>query len=119
MKKEDLNRITDGLAQGAGEAPNGYNIVGAANAIQRVLEPLEEYEPLTASDIPDEDMQVLKEAQEDLQWHIRELGDLLGSLTGNDGSVELPNGERVDLPAAASSAEKTVDLPDTAHGGGN
>lgn len=113
MNKEDLERITDGLAQGSGEAPNGHNLVGAANAIANILEPLEEYDALTLADLPQEDIDALGEAQTDLQYLNAELGTLIGSMTGNDGSVTLPDGTTVDLPNEASVAGDNVDLPDS------
>lgn len=113
MNKSELERISDGLASGSGEAPNGHNIVGAVNVIINMLDPLEEFDSLTFADLSAEDQTAVEEAQEDLQWHMDELGSLLGSFTGNDGSVTLDNGTVVDLPLAATAASKTADLPNT------
>lgn len=117
MNKSDLERITDGLAQGGNSpAPNNHNLVGATNALVSVVETMDKYGITAVSDLPQEEQDKLADAQEDLQYLEAELGGLLGNFTGNDGSIELDDGSSIDLPNAATSASTNVDLPDA---GGN
>jgi len=119
MKKSDLDRITDGMAQGGGELSltdsdgdeRAYNLVGAVNELTNILDEMERY-GLAYSDLTAEQQEDLGLAQEAIQYYEAELGGLLASFTGDDGAVEDDNGNAlVDLPGAATSAASNVDLP--------
>lgn len=118
MKKTDLQKISNGMATGGNsEAPNGNNLTGAVNTIVRITDEVEKY-GLAVSDLTEEQQAELEDAQEDLQYHMDELGSLLGSFTGNDGAVEDDEGNKLlDLPKQASAAEKTADLPSSSTSG--
>lgn len=140
MKKPDLDKLTDGMAQGSGaeafETTDGrtYNVVGAANALSRLHDQIVNYGLTYPDDFPatreddnpdsasvTDDVDLISEAEVDeaqqaMQYMEDALGSLMSSFTGNDGGIEDANGNSVvDLPNAATSAGKTGDLPDTAN----
>jgi hypothetical protein len=118
VDKTDLERITDGLAQGDGAATitdadgndRSYNLVGAVNEMTAVFDEMEKYD-LAWGDLTAEQQNAVGRGQEALQYHMSELGPLLASFTGNDGTVTLSDGRVIDLPNAATDATQSGDFP--------
>ena len=122
MDKAELERITDGLAQGDGEATltdaNGnersYNVVGAVNEMLTVLEDMDKY-GLTASDLDEDQLQSLDMGQQALQYHQAKIGRLMQSITENDGTVTFSDGSTVQLPNSSTTSD-TDGLPESLTG---
>lgn len=121
MKRADLQRITNGMAQGRGEFEvtdstgdtRTYNLVGAINEMENVIEDMEQY-GLTYTDLSADQQEALDLGQQALHYYEDQLGNLLASFTANDGAVERDDGTQiVDLPNAATTAATTADLPST------
>ena len=112
MDKAELERITNGLAQGEGETTitdsdgndRSYNVIGAVNEMMTVLEDMEKY-GLAFSDLTQEQQEALDLGQQALQYHEAKLGRLLESFVENDGSITLSDGTVVDLPNGATTAD--------------
>lgn len=96
-----------GTGRGAGQpAPNGHTVQGALNRVSRIAQEMNEY-GLTLDDLPEEKADEYDAAHEDLQFWADTLGRLLlQDLAGEDGQIELPGGEVVDLPRDARPLER-------------
>lgn len=138
MKKTDIDKIRNGMAQGSGseafetEDGRSYNIAGAASVLQRVHDQVKNYGltfpddfPATRDDANPDSAGVtsdvdlvseaeVQEAQKAMQHFEDTLGSLLASFTGNDAAIEDANGNPVvSLPNAATTADKSANLPNT------
>jgi hypothetical protein len=110
--REELRKSTGGGAQSGDNAPNGANIIGALNTLERIAEKMDTY-GLAYSDLPGEEQTEFDEAHEDLQCHLKTLSNLLAQdMVGSDDALELSDGNTVDLPKQATSkGNNSADLP--------
>lgn len=112
----DTVRASNGAdsVPGDGEtAPYGYTLVGSIQQLQRIAERMDEY-GLTFGDLSESKQSDFEQAHEALQWHVAEMSNCLADcFVSTDDSIELPNGNSVDLPKQVSQAATSKDLPDT------
>lgn len=105
MKRSELEYIRDQVMGGNSDAPNGNNLVGAINQILNTYDEADEW-GVTPSDAD------WQEAHDDFQYILADLSNQLATVTGNDGTLEDENGNKLaDLPNAATSATNTTDIP--------
>lgn len=92
---------------------NRMNLLGALNQLERIAGDLDEY-GITVSELPDEKRETFEQAHEDFQYWVSLLANKLPEdIAGLDESIELDNGNEIDLPLDPMEAgEKEVQLPD-------
>lgn len=95
----------------SGTSPYGFTLVGAINQLERIAENMDEY-GLAFADLSAEKQAEFERAHEAFQWHIARLSNVFaGDVVGNDGAIELPNGNTIDLPKQALSGSSSANLP--------
>jgi hypothetical protein len=100
---ETFGEALGAQGQSGQSSPNGRNLVGALNQLQRIAADMDEY-GLTLEDLPAEKQAEFQAAHEDFQHYVELLSRLLQEdVAGSDDSIELPNGKTVDLPKQATA----------------
>lgn len=100
---ESFGTSMEDVSASGNDAPNGNNLVGAVNNLQRLLEEMDDY-GVSYSDLSDDKQQELDEIVEDLRYHIKKLANLTAETVGADDEMELPNGNTVDIPGQKTAA---------------
>jgi len=105
LTQEDIETFGEALGaqgQSGASSPNGRNLVGALNQLQRIAADMDEY-GLALADLPAEKQAEFEAAHEDFQHYVQLLSRFLQEdVAESDDSIELPNGKTVDLPKQAS-----------------
>lgn len=115
ISQSTLQELEEALGTGAASgqnAPNGRNLQGALNQLQRIAQDMQEY-GLALSDLPQEKQTQCEEAHEDYQYYRELLANVFAvDLEGADNAIELPDGSTVDLPLQPSKGSGTsTDIP--------